>query len=667
MRGLRQAAFDAYQALAPRPHGAAPVAVVAIDDASLARFGQWPWPRTALARLVAVIADGAPAAIGLDLIMAEPDRLSPDRLPGLIPGLGRDVARQLARLPDNDTVLGATLRRVPAVVGLIGLDVWEPGSAVPFQRAPVRTVGADPRPFLPKFVAVLRSVDPIARGAAGQGLINASPDGRVVRRIALAAAVGEAIIPALGVEMLRVASGAPALTLRTGRHGVESMAIGDRTVPTAPDGSVWIHYALPEPGRLISADDVLTGVFDPRRFARSLVLVGVTAVGLGDRHVTPVTPSMAGVEIHAQFLEGLLAGELLTRPRWLRWVEAALLALGAALLILAVPAAGVGRSALLALALVGGILLLGFGLYRRHGVLLDAAGPAVGLAVLYGVMLAIALTEVQRQRRSLRWQLAAERETTARVAGELEAARRIQMGILPAPAGVLGGDGRIALHAFVEPARIVGGDLYDFFRLDADRIFLLIGDVSGHGVAGSLFMAVSKALCKSAALRRAGDLAAVMREANAEISRDNPEALFVTVWAGVLDARSGQLEYCNAGHEPAWLLAAGGSPTQPLTEGAGPPFCVIDDYPYTAASYRMRPGQTLCLMTDGVTEAIDAAGELYGRQRLGALLEATSPTADVRAVGEAIGSDVARFARGAEPSDDLTVLVVRWNGPGGER
>lgn len=665
VRALRLAAFDAYQVLAPRHRRSTPVEIVEIDDASLARFGQWPWPRAKLAQLVAAIAGGRPAAIGLDLIMPEPDRLSPDRLPELIPGLGRDLVRQLARLPDSDSVLGATLGRAPSVVGLIGLEQREPGSVVLFERAPVRIVGESPEPFLPHFVAALRNVEPIARGASGQGLINASLDGRVVRRVALAATVGEAIVPALGIEMLRVGTGAPALVVRTGRRGVEAIGVGDLAIPTAPDGSVWIHFALPDPSRFVSAADVMTGGLDPQRFERRLVLIGVTAVGLGDRHATPVAPSMVGVEIHAQLLEGMVEGDLLTRPRWTRWLEGALVAVGGGLLILAVPAWPVGRSALLALVLLGVALLLGFAVYLRYGILLDVAGPAVGIALTYGAMLGIALTDVQRQRRMLRRQLEAEREMAARVAGELEAARRIQMGILPVPADVLGGDDRIALHAFVEPARMVGGDLYDFFRLDADRLFFLIGDVSGHGVAGSLFMAVTKALCKSAALRRAGDLGAVLREANAEISRDNPEALFVTVWAGVLDARTGGLEYCNAGHEPAWLFGLDSPPTRPLTDGAGPPLCVVDDYPYAAASYRMRPGETLCLLTDGVTEATDATGGLYGRTRLGAVLAATPPSASVREVGDAIGADVTRFADGAEPSDDLTVLVVRWNGPGG--
>jgi adenylate cyclase len=158
--------------------------------------------------------------------------------------------------------------------------------------------------------------------------------------------------------------------------------------------------------------------------------------------------------------------------------------------------------------------------------LADAVIPSVGIGLVYAAMLGFTLTEVQTQRRTLRRQLEAQREASARVAGELEAARRIQMGILPNPADALGGDDRVKLYAFLDPARSLGGDLYDFFRLDGDRLFFLVGDVSGQGVPGSLFMAVSKALCKSIALRRAGDLGAMMREFNTEISRDNAEALF---------------------------------------------------------------------------------------------------------------------------------------------
>jgi serine phosphatase RsbU (regulator of sigma subunit) len=117
--------------------------------------------------------------------------------------------------------------------------------------------------------------------------------------------------------------------------------------------------------------------------------------------------------------------------------------------------------------------------------------------------------------------------------------------------------------------REVGGDLYDFYRLDADRLVFLLGDVSGKGLPGSLFMAVSKSLYKSTALRRGAAVAAMMQEANTEISRDNPEALFVTMFAAVLDVNTGVLEYCNAGHDRPYVLAlAGGRPGQ-LVEGGG--------------------------------------------------------------------------------------------------
>ena len=197
--------------------------------------------------------------------------------------------------------------------------------------------------------------------------------------------------------------------------------------------------------------------------------------------------------------------------------------------------------------------------------------------------------------------------------------------------------------------------------LRPDRLFFAVADVSDHGVAASLFMAVSKALCKSAALRRGGDLGAIIREADADISRDNPEAFFVSVWAGLLDLRTGQLQHCNAGHEPAWLVGPGAGPARLLADGGGPPLCIVDGFRYEAASYRMRPGETICLVTDGVTEAQDAERCLYGRDRLSQLLSVVAP-GGVDALGEAIRADVAGFTAGTETSDDLTILVLRWRG-----
>jgi len=659
LHALRLGAVDAYQRLAPRVPGSSHVVIVAIDDPSLARHGQWPWPRTLLARLLESIADAGAAAVGVDIVMAEPDRLSPARLPDLVQGLGPDVTRRLAALPSNDAVLGAALRRVPAVLGVAGID-GDPAPGGPGRRAAVRLYGEDPQRFARRYGALLRSVPDIDGAAAGHGLINPEPDARVVRRLPLVAAVGGELVPGFALEVLRVAARQPALTVRTGRRGIEAVAVGDVVLPTDPDGGVWVHFGPSDPARFVSAADVLGGRPEARRFARKLVLLGVTAVGLGDHHPTPVSARMPGIEIHAQLLENVLDGTRLTRPPWAAWAEAGSVVVGGTLIVAAaarlpVTTAAVGTLALLAAELAGGLLA-----YLRYGLLLDVALPVIGLALVFAVTLGATLADARMQRLALRRQLQEEREAAARIAGELAAARRIQMGILPSPA-TLAADERLSVWGCLEPARVVGGDLYDVFPVDGDRVAFLVGDVSGKGVPGSLFMAVSKTLCKSSVLRLHGDVAAAMREANAEISRENPEALFVTAWVGVLDAATGVLRYCSAGHEPALVLGAG--PPRRLTQDTGPPLCVLEDFPYAAASCSLRPGDALCLVTDGVTEAMSAAGAVYGRARLEALVAGLGPGTSAAEIGEAIRRDVARFSAGADPADDVAIVVVRWRGP----
>jgi serine phosphatase RsbU (regulator of sigma subunit) len=460
-----------------------------------------------------------------------------------------------------------------------------------------------------------------------------------------------------------VALDAPGLSARAGRGGVEAVGIGDLFIATERDGRVWPHYRRSDPTRFISAADVFEGRVPPERLRDQLVLIGATAFGLADYQTTPVNDRMSGVELHAQLLEGILEGALLSRPPLARVLE--LLVLGAAglLLVVAVPRLRPRVSAALLLGLIVVALALGFTFYRTRGLLVDAATPALGLAVLYTVMLAVTLTETEGRRRALRRQVEQQRETAARLAGELEAARRIQMGTLPRPSVVFPGERRFDLYARLDPAREVGGDLYDFFFLDGDHLFFMIGDVSGKGLPGSLFMAISKALYKSTALRRHGQVAVMMREADAEISRDNAEGLFVTVLAGILDARTGALEYCSAGHEPPFLLPRAGRSLSRLTEGGGPPLCAVDGFDYTAGACQLAPGDTLCLITDGITEAARAAGELYGRPRLEALLGGLGAAATAADIGEAIRRDVAAFTGDAEASDDMAVLILRFTGP----
>jgi len=201
--------------------------------------------------------------------------------------------------------------------------------------------------------------------------------------------------------------------------------------------------------------------------------------------------------------------------------------------------------------------------------------------------------------------------------------------------------------------------------LDERRLFLLAGDVAGKGLEASIFMAVSKALYKSATLRSPdADIGHLMSAANAEVSRDNPEMLFVTAFAGILDLDTGQLQYCNAGHENPFLMRATDTTVRRIEDGDGPPLCAVADFAYEGARWTMQRDEILCIVTDGVTEALSREGALYGSARVAeVLLHSGRATATAGGVVHALRADVEAFAAGAEPADDLTILVLRWRGP----
>lgn len=634
VQAVREGLVDTWQRLAPRQRKSAPVTIVEIDEKTLAERGQWPWPRTQVAELVSSIAQARPAAIGLDLLFPESDRFSPAALAGLVPELPADVAARLQALPGNDERLASALRGRNVVVAVAGLDERQPQS----------------QPALRQFARALASVPEIERAAAGRGLISADAPDRIVRRVPLVARVGEAVVPALSLELWRVASGASAFTLGPGPHGLLQLAFADRKVPLQRDGSMWLRYSRHDPMRFVSASAVLGGRADPELLRGKLVLVGVTGLGLLDFKTTPIGEQVPGVELHAQLIEQIFDEAYLVRPAWALWLELAILVLGAALLILLVPAVRV-RFSVGALALLLVLLaLLAVGGFLR-GMIIDAAWPALGLTAAFAVLLAAALSEADRQRRELR-------EAAARAAGELEAARRIQMGLLPDPAALFADEPRFTLRAVVQPARSVGGDFYDCFRLADERLFFIVGDVSGKGMPAALFMALCKATLKAAALSSGGDPGAALRRAAVEIGRDNPEAFFVTVFAATLGA-DGRLHYCNAGHEPPYIRSAELSRLPPAQR---PPVGVPDDFPFVTQTRTLAAGDWLCAISDGITEAMNERGELYGARRLERLLAGMPRAAEPAAVAEAVLDDVRQFVGAASASDDLTLLVLKASG-----
>jgi sigma-B regulation protein RsbU (phosphoserine phosphatase) len=247
--------------------------------------------------------------------------------------------------------------------------------------------------------------------------------------------------------------------------------------------------------------------------------------------------------------------------------------------------------------------------------------------------------------------LLAERE---RQASELRIAQSIQNGLLPKS---LPENPRFRAHAMIEPAREVGGDLYDLFFLDDNRLALAIGDVSGKGVPAALFMAVTRTLMRALAFQIEAP-AELLAELNKRLSEDNPSNMFVTLFFGVLDLRTGALIYASGGHNPPLLLSADNRAGM-LPRVRGVALGVFAGAPYDEGAATLDAGEHVLLYTDGLTEAMNSGDELYGDDRAVATA-ARLARFDPRQLIEALRRDVAEHVAGAEPSDDLTLLDVRY-------
>ena len=265
---------------------------------------------------------------------------------------------------------------------------------------------------------------------------------------------------------------------------------------------------------------------------------------------------------------------------------------------------------------------------------------------------------------ALRKYIADLTKTTAakeRIESELKIAHDIQMGMLPKIFPPFPDRSEFDIFAALEPAREVGGDLYDFFFLDDDHLCFLVGDVSGKGVPASLFMAITETLVKTKAARGL-EPHIVLEKVNEDLSVDNPSCLFVTLFLGILDVTTGFLQYANGGHNPPFILRAGGSPEiLPGTDGIA--LGVVEGFVYRSGEIVLKPGDLAFLYTDGVTEAMNLRKELYSAVRLEDELEEVK-NLPVEEIVLTVKERIKEF-EGEEPrADDVTMLAIRFNGGG---
>ncbi|MFT7518324.1 MAG: serine phosphatase RsbU (regulator of sigma subunit)/CHASE2 domain-containing sensor protein [Kiritimatiellia bacterium] len=653
------------------------VAVILINDEALVQLGErWPLRRSTWATLLQTIHRYEPSAIAVDawfevdepaaeagLMLDLSDKL---HLTGLADdGIGLRLADSLEEQAvglDGDRQLSSALGNSGRVV--LGLACTNQGT----ELAGVRPVDVDVEPKL-TCPALSGNLPALAMAARGQAVLDVMRDSDgVLRRFPYIVGVRDDRYASLSLEAIRV--GRP----DDYEAALQRIQRLDRATP-------YQRAISPELFESVRLSDLMQAGPDHPGIREALqgrlVFIGVSANGTEDRIFTVLGAAIPGVYIHANAaVDALQARELVSggAPSILS------LGLGSLLLMLLVvlgrgitSAAGlgatvtvmcVGWAALAYAALdVGWVLpvspmwmgMIGWGATRfafgwfridqakrryqsQREVLLDDLTVA-------NAGLAASLEDLRRARLA-----------KARMESELAIGQEIQQAMLPTELDDPDDVHDVDINGRLLAAREVGGDLYDYFRTEDGRICVCVGDVSGKGVPAALFMAVSKTLV-GALGRVDSSPASIVRKINDELARDNPNCMFLTLWLALLDPHTGQLTYCNAGHNPPYLRRLDGS-WQRLTDRHGPVTGAMEDLEYEESTTQIAPGELLFLFTDGVVEAMNAANEFYEEDRLQAVLHSLGDV-DSAAATSACFDDVLAFTGDVPRADDITVLTVR--------
>ena len=417
------AVFDAYQRLKPRVFDPdAPVRIVDIDDATLGKLGQWPWPRTRVAELARRLADLGAAVVVFDIVFAEPDRTSPAlMLPNWaeLPEV-RALLQDPGRLPDHDKALAGAMAEANAVTAFVLTET--PGGRTPRVAGTVAWGGDDPRPWIPVYSGAVASLPALEQAAKGNGSINMAPgvDG-LVRRLPLLVrlradpASGRAeskIYASLIAEALRAAQGAPTMIVKSAgasgeagfgeRTGISSLRIGDFIVPTDRNGALTAYYTGHHQQRYIPAWKIMEGAAARKEIEGRIVFVGTSAVALMDLRSTPMDIVTPGVEIHAEAVEQIVAKSFLERPDWAVGAEAVFMLVLCAAMAALIPLVGAAGSAGVGLAAVAGIFGASWYAFSRHGLLLDPAFPSAAALMVYMAQSLITYLQSEAERRQVR-------------------------------------------------------------------------------------------------------------------------------------------------------------------------------------------------------------------------------------------------------------------------
>ncbi len=411
---VRNLTFDQYQRSLPREKSSQPVRVIDIDEASLAKIGQFPWPRSEFAKLVDELKELGAAAIVFDVVFSEPDRLSPHRVlaqNGFKKWLKKSKIDQTElALEDNDLLFAQSMEQAPVILAFGANN--SAARAHPLLKSGFAFKGNSTLKALNTFERVTDLVPVLEKAASGIGSISVAPNTGLdaVRTYPLMWAKDKKPYPSLVMESLRVAQGVSTFIIQGAPRAeaiVESIRIGAITVPTTRSGEMWMYYAKPDPDLYISAVQLLRGDAKTKQALREklqghIVFIGTSATGLFDIKNTPLGDSVPGVSIHAQALDQILSQTFLSRPDWTDGIEIILVFVIGLLIVLAAVFLSPGKSLFLGALWAVGLMAGSWIAFKNYQILFDATYPLVAGLLVHFAMTAYRFLVTDRQARYVR-------------------------------------------------------------------------------------------------------------------------------------------------------------------------------------------------------------------------------------------------------------------------
>ena len=409
---LRHRVFDEYQRLKPREYSNdIPVRILDIDDESLSRIGQWPWPRDVMAEIVARLNELGASAVVFDMVFSQPDRLSPKSLMNMLPNRPEfeEARKGLLKIPDNDELFAQTVDGAYVVTGF-AMTGGETSEAPPAIKAGFAENGDRAAPYLPAYAGAMKVLSKIENKVAGNGALNAIPESDgVYRRIPMFMTLNDKIYPSLVAESLRVAQDASTFIIQAvgasgeegfGETGLVSFKVGGVKVPTDENGQIWVRFTGDIPERYVPAWKLLAGKAAVEKLEGHIVLIGTSAAALKDLRATPLDPAAAGVSLHAEALETILTGNFLNRPDFAHGLEVVASFLLGLLLIWLLPKWGSVWCAVLTLVAIIGVVSGAWYAFDVYNWLLDPIYFSVVILVIYLTqsLLIFLATEAERSR-----------------------------------------------------------------------------------------------------------------------------------------------------------------------------------------------------------------------------------------------------------------------------